>query len=154
MLVCVATYEYITVELSLHCSESLHVTPRNNLVSVDDPNLKVVDLHYLCFWQARLFVAVTLYDMRLTFCGCQVLKPLNHLNAFNREKFQVNGREIVTSLEPTFPGQMTCYILPGMRRSLNCSGREAARCGMWISPMIRTNSPILFIAILLLTFKY
>ena len=81
MLVCVATYEDVTVELSLHGSECLHIAPRNYLVTVDNPNLKVVNLNNLGFGQACLFVAVTLHDMCLTFCGRQVLEPLNHLQA-------------------------------------------------------------------------
>ena len=44
VLVSVTAYENITVGLSLHCNESLHVTSRNNLVSVDDPYLNALQL--------------------------------------------------------------------------------------------------------------
>lgn len=45
----------------------------------------------------------------------------------------------LTSLEPTFPGESTYYILFGRRRSLNFSGISNALYGMWMSPIMRAN---------------
>ena len=79
MLVSVSTDEDVTVELSLHGSECLHVAPRDHLVTVDDANLKVVDLHHFSLWETWHFITVTLDDVCLAFCGSQVLEPLHHL---------------------------------------------------------------------------
>lgn len=40
-----------------------------------------------------------------------------------------------------FPVQSTCCILLGTNILWNFSGMPAARCGMWKSPMTKTNSP-------------
>ena len=79
MLMCVSANEDITVQLSLNGSEGFHVTPRNNLMSMNDSNLKVVDLNDLSLRKACNFITVATHDMRLAFCGSQVLEPLDSL---------------------------------------------------------------------------
>ena len=74
----------IAVQLALHGSESLHVAPWDNLVTMNDSNLEVVDLHDLRLRQALDIVAVALHDVCLTFCGSQVLKPFDGLD--NQDK--------------------------------------------------------------------
>ena len=46
---------------------------------MNDANLEVVNLNDLRLWQALDLVAVTFHDMRLTFCGSQILKPFHRL---------------------------------------------------------------------------
>ena len=79
VLVCVSADEDVAVELSLHGGQCLHVAPRDNLVTVDDTNLEVMNLNYFSLGQSCHFVAVAAYDMGLTFCGSQVFKPLDRL---------------------------------------------------------------------------
>ena len=79
VLVCVATDQDVAVKLPLNRGECLHVAPRDHLMSVDNSDLKVVDLHYLRLWQACNLVAVSLDDVCLTFCGSEILKPLDSL---------------------------------------------------------------------------
>ena len=138
---CVSTDQDIAIQLSLYRSERLHITPRDNLMPMDDANLKVMDLDHFGLWQARNLVAVASHDMGLTFCGSQILKPFNGLKK-EGQKVCVNNRKRKnimlltndiyvgrkrTSFEPTLPGQITCCILPGMSKSLNWSGSEAER---------------------------
>ena len=47
----VSTDENITVKLSLHGSECLKIAPWDDLVTVDNSNFKVSDLHHLGLWQ-------------------------------------------------------------------------------------------------------
>ena len=47
-------------------------------MSVDNADLEVVDLNYFSFWKIY-FVAIAAHDMRLTFCGSQILKPFHGL---------------------------------------------------------------------------
>ena len=80
VLVGVATDQNIAIQLALNRSESLHVTPRDDLVAMDDTNLKVVDLDNFSLGQASNFVAVTLHNVSLTLCGGQILQPLHRLH--------------------------------------------------------------------------
>ena len=77
MLVCVSTDQDVAVKLSLHGGQGLHVAPRDNLMTVDDTNLEVMNLNYFGLGQSCHFVAVAAHDMGLTFCGSQVFKPLD-----------------------------------------------------------------------------
>ena len=77
MLVCVSTDQDVAVKLSLHGGQCLHVAPRDNLMTVDDTNLEVMNLNYFGLGQSCHFVAVAAHDMGLTFCGSQVFKPLD-----------------------------------------------------------------------------
>ena len=79
MLMCVSANEDITVQLSLNGSEGFHVTPRNNLMSMNDTNLKVVDRDDLGLWKASNFITITTHNMGLAFRGCQILEPLDSL---------------------------------------------------------------------------
>ena len=92
MLVRVPADEDIAVQLSLHGSKGLHVTPRDNLVAVDNANLKVVDLDYFGFGQAWHFITVTLDNVGLTFSGSQVLKPLDHLLLYESRVNLLKGK--------------------------------------------------------------
>ncbi len=48
-------------------------------MTVDDANLEVMDLNYLRLGQARNFVTVSPHYVGLTFCGSQILEPLDRL---------------------------------------------------------------------------
>ena len=126
VLVGMAADEDIAVELSLNASQGLHVAPRDDLVTVNDSDLKVVDLDHFGVGQAWNFVAVPLHNVRLAFRRSQVLQPLDSLSIWGGQTL----KEMLTSREPTLPGQITCCIFPGMSRSRNYSGRQEARCGM------------------------
>ena len=97
---------------------------------MNDANLEVVNLYDLRLRKALDLVAVTFHDVRLTFCGSQILEPLHRLQNASELAEVLYTKPftiMLTSREPTLPGQITCCILPGMSRSLNYSGREAAR---------------------------
>ena len=70
MLVRVSTHEDVTVELSLNGSQSFVVAPWDNLMTVDDANLEVVNLDDFCLREAWYIITVTSDNMRLTFCSC------------------------------------------------------------------------------------
>ena len=70
MLVRVSTHEDVTVELSLNGSQSFVVAPWDNLMTVNDTNLEVVDLNDLCLREAWYIITVTSHNMRLAFRSC------------------------------------------------------------------------------------
>ena len=74
-----AAHQDIAVELSLHGSQGLHVTPGYHLMTVDDTDLEVVNLDDLCLGEALYLITVTADDMCLTLSCSEVLKPLNCL---------------------------------------------------------------------------
>ena len=65
-------------------------------MSVDNADLEVVDLNYFSFWKIY-FVAIAAHDMRLTFCGSQVLKPLDRLQQTTRTSLDIGHVTIVVS---------------------------------------------------------
>ena len=73
------THKDVTVKLSLHSSKGLEVSPRDNLVAVDDTDLEVADGDHLCLWEAWHLVKFALDDMSLALGCCQILKPFNSL---------------------------------------------------------------------------
>ena len=76
----VAADEDVAVELSLHCSQCLKITPWENLMSVNDSNLEVADLNNLRLWQvAKIFIEITLHDVSLALRRSKVLEPFNCL---------------------------------------------------------------------------
>ena len=79
MLMSVPADKDVAVELSLHGSKRLHISPRNDLMAVNDANLEVVDLDHFRLGQTCHLVAVTPHYVRLTFCGSQILEPLDGL---------------------------------------------------------------------------
>jgi hypothetical protein len=90
----------VYIELPLHGSKSLKVTPRDDLVTVDQTDLEVPDLHHLGLWQlGHVNVEVTSDCMHLRLCGGEVLKPLKSLQPIDHC--------ILTSLDPMFPGDRT-----------------------------------------------
>ena len=46
-------------------------------MTMNDANLEVVNLYDLRLRKALDLVAVTFHDVRLTFCGSQILEPLH-----------------------------------------------------------------------------
>ena len=50
----------ITIELPLHIAQSFNATPRDNLVTVSDPNLEVTELDNLLLGQVREIIKVAL----------------------------------------------------------------------------------------------
>ena len=48
-------------------------------MTVDDANLKVVDLDDFSLWQTCELVAVSFDNVSLTFCGSEILEPLDSL---------------------------------------------------------------------------
>ncbi len=48
-------------------------------MAVNDTNLEVVDLDYFSLGETRHFITVTPHYVGLTFCGSQILKPLDRL---------------------------------------------------------------------------
>ena len=90
----------IYIELPLDGSKSLEVTPRNDLVTMNQTDLEVPDLHHLGLWQlGHVNVEVASDGMHLRLCGSEVLKPLKSL--------QLIKLCILTSLDPMFPGDRT-----------------------------------------------
>ena len=90
----------IYIELPLDGSKSLEVTPRNDLVTMNQTDLEVPDLHHLGLWQlGHVNVKVAPDCMHLRLCGSEVLKPLKSLKLI--------GLCILTSLDPMFPGDRT-----------------------------------------------
>ena len=89
MLVRMAAHQDITVELSLHGSQGLHVTPGDHLMTVDDSDLEVVNLDDFCLGEALHLITVTAHNMCLTLRCCEVLEPLNRLM---ENKARVNER--------------------------------------------------------------
>ena len=79
MLMSVSTDKNVAVELSLDGSKRLHISPGNHLMAMNDTNLEVVDLDHFRLRQTRHFVAVASHYVRLTFCGSQILEPLDRL---------------------------------------------------------------------------
>ena len=65
----------VHVQLSLHASQSLHVTPRHNLVAVDEAYLEVAYLDDFGLWQVWVLIEVSSYDVAHTFCGGKILEP-------------------------------------------------------------------------------
>ena len=74
-----SAYEYVTVELSLNSCERFEVAPRENLMSMNDSNLKIADLDDFCLWQASPFIKVTFHDVSLTLCCGEVFEPFDGL---------------------------------------------------------------------------
>lgn len=96
----VPAYQDVYIELSLHCSKSFKVAPRDNLVTVNQTDLEVPYLHHLGLWQlGHVNVKVTPDCMHLRLCGSEVLKPLKSLHPVEHC--------ILTSLDPMFPGDRT-----------------------------------------------
>ena len=90
----------IYIELPLDGSKSLEVTPRNDLVTMNQTDLEVPDLHHLGLWQlGHVNVEVASDGMHLRLCGSEVLKPLKSLKPIDLC--------ILTSLDPMFPGDRT-----------------------------------------------
>ena len=73
MRVRVSAHQNVAIELTLNGGESLHISPRNDLVSMDNTNLEVVDLDDLGLWQGCDLIAIAFHDVRLAFRGSQVL---------------------------------------------------------------------------------
>ena len=72
---CVSCDQDIHVQLSLNAGKSLHVSPRHNLVAVDEAYLKVAYLHNFCLWQVRILVEVASDNVAHAFCGGKILEP-------------------------------------------------------------------------------
>ena len=90
----------VYIELPLYGSKSFKVAPRDNLVTVDQTDLEVPDLHHLGLGQlGHVNVEVTPDCMHLRLCGSEVLKPLKSLQPIKLC--------ILTSLDPMFPGDRT-----------------------------------------------
>ena len=80
VLVGVPTDQDVHIELPLHGSKSFKVAPRYNLVTMDQTDFEVSDLHHLGLWQlSHVNVEVTPDCMHLRLCRCEVLKPLKSL---------------------------------------------------------------------------
>ena len=97
MLVRVSTHQNVTVELSLHGRQSLIVTPGDHLMTMDDSNLKVVDLDYLGLGQACSIVAIATHNMGLAFRGGQVLQPFDRLQ---KQSVVRHGQSVVSKMGP------------------------------------------------------
>ena len=70
----------VYIELPLHGSKSFKVTPRDNLVTVDQTDLEVPDLHHLGLRQlGHVNIEVPPDCMHLRLRGSEVLKPLKSL---------------------------------------------------------------------------
>ena len=73
MRMSVSANQNVTIELTLHGGESLHITPWNDLMPMDYADLEVVDLDNFGLRQCSDLVAITFHDVRLAFRGSQVL---------------------------------------------------------------------------------
>ena len=79
VLVRMAAHQDIAVKLSLYGSQCLHVSPGDDLMTVNDTDLEVVNLDDLCLRKTLYLITVTADDMCLTLSCGEVLKPLNSL---------------------------------------------------------------------------
>ena len=121
-----AAHQDIAVELSLHGSQGLHVTPGYHLMTVDDTDLEVVNLDDLCLGETLNLVTITAHNMCLTLRCCEVLEPLNRLkkNKAGEMSAQVVNKSSVLQVFSTF---LLCGNLPlGSRRFLDTP--HAASC--------------------------
>ncbi len=49
---CLTAYKDVTVKLSLDWGERFKISPRDNLVAVDEADFEITDLYSLCLWKS------------------------------------------------------------------------------------------------------
>lgn len=70
----------VTVKLSLDRGQRFNVTPGYNLMTVDQTDLKVSDMHNFCLREVWQLIKIAFHNVSLTFCSGKILKPIDNLN--------------------------------------------------------------------------